>query len=44
MSSADALIRWMHPQYEMLQPDAFIGTIADPGVASGITHFVIDSA
>jgi len=44
LSSVEALIRRMHPQYGMLLPGAFTGTTAEPGVASGITHFVIDSA
>jgi len=43
LSSAEALIRWMHPQYGMLLPGAFISAIVDPGVASDMTHFVIDS-
>ena len=43
LSSAEALIRWMHPQYGMLLPGAFISAVADPGVASDMTQFVIDS-
>jgi EAL domain-containing protein (putative c-di-GMP-specific phosphodiesterase class I) len=43
LSSAEALIRWMHPQYGMLLPAAFISAIADPDVASDMTQFVIDS-
>lgn len=43
LSSAEALIRWMHPQYGMLLPGAFISAVSDPAVALDMTHFVIDS-
>src|SRR6187402_445245 len=43
LSSAEALIRWLHPEYGTLLPDAFICTIEDPAVARDMTDFVIKS-
>ncbi len=43
LSSAEALIRWLHPEYGTLLPDAFICTIEDPAVARDMTYFVIKS-
>jgi len=43
LASAEALIRWLHPEYGTLLPDAFICTVEDPKVASDMTYFVIKS-
>ncbi|MGV7243563.1 MULTISPECIES: EAL domain-containing protein [Burkholderiaceae] len=43
LTSAEALIRWLHPEYGTLLPDAFISAIEDPRVAADMTYFVIKS-
>lgn len=43
LASAEALIRWMHPEHGMLLPGAFIHTLSDPQVARELTTFVIDA-
>lgn len=43
LASAEALIRWLHPEYGTLLPDAFISTIEDPLVARDMTYFVANS-
>ena len=41
----EALIRWNHPDYGLLLPDAFVPALHDDlEVAVDVTHFVIDRA
>ena len=40
----EALIRWQHPQYGLLAPDAFLPEIADHSTAIAIGEWVIDTA
>ncbi|WP_166653496.1 EAL domain-containing protein [Paraburkholderia flava] len=43
--STEALLRWMHPDYGLLLPDAFLEVLdEDPELAVDVTHFVIDRA
>lgn len=44
LASAEALIRWKHPEYGMLLPGAFIETLSDPRIAHDMTRFVVESA
>lgn len=43
LASAEALVRWMHPDHGMLLPGAFIQTVSDPRVAHELTAFVIET-
>ncbi|MGH8778198.1 EAL domain-containing protein [Paraburkholderia sp.] len=43
--STEALLRWTHPDYGLLLPDAFLEVLdEDAELAVDITHFVIDRA
>jgi EAL domain-containing protein (putative c-di-GMP-specific phosphodiesterase class I) len=44
LSRIEALIRWMHPDYGLLLPEAFLVVLKNPQVALQLTWFVIDSA
>lgn len=39
----EALVRWMHPDYGMLLPEAFLVALNHPQVALQLTYHVIDS-
>ncbi|HXZ10334.1 MAG TPA: EAL domain-containing protein [Paraburkholderia sp.] len=43
LSRIEALIRWMHPDYGLLLPEAFLVVLKNPQVALELTYFVIDS-
>lgn len=40
----EALIRWVHPEFGLLLPGAFLQTLDHPQVAADMTFFVVDSA
>ncbi len=44
LARVEALIRWMHPDYGMLLPDAFLVALDHTLVASQLTYHVIDGA
>jgi EAL domain-containing protein (putative c-di-GMP-specific phosphodiesterase class I) len=44
LARVEALIRWMHPDYGMLLPDAFLVALDHPLVALQLTYHVIDGA
>ncbi|MDP3494314.1 MAG: EAL domain-containing protein [Hyphomonadaceae bacterium] len=44
ISSAEALLRWRHPQRGMIRPDAFIGMAEETGHIRPLTDWVIDRA
>jgi EAL domain-containing protein (putative c-di-GMP-specific phosphodiesterase class I) len=44
LSRVEALIRWMHPEYGLLLPEAFLIVLKNPQVALDLTYFVVDSA
>ncbi|SIT50421.1 EAL domain-containing protein [Paraburkholderia piptadeniae] len=44
LARVEALIRWMHPDYGMLLPDAFLVALDHPLIALQLTCHVIDSA
>jgi len=44
LARVEALIRWMHPDYGMLLPDAFLVALDHPLVAMQLTYYVIDGA
>jgi EAL domain-containing protein (putative c-di-GMP-specific phosphodiesterase class I) len=44
LERVEALIRWMHPDYGMLLPDAFLVALDHPLIALQLTYHVIDSA
>ena len=44
LERVEALIRWMHPDYGMLLPDAFLVALDHPLVALQLTYHVIDGA
>jgi len=44
LERVEALIRWMHPDYGMLLPDAFLVALDHPAIALQMTYHVIDSA
>jgi EAL domain-containing protein (putative c-di-GMP-specific phosphodiesterase class I) len=44
LSRVEALIRWMHPEYGLLLPEAFLIVLKNPQVALELTYFVVDSA
>ena len=44
LARVEALIRWLHPDYGMLLPDAFLVALDHPLVALQLTYHVIDGA
>ena len=44
VNSAEALLRWRHPQRGMIRPDAFIGMAEETGHIRPLTDWVIDRA
>ncbi len=44
VSSAEALLRWRHPQRGMIPPDAFIGMAEETGHIRPLTDWVLDRA
>ncbi len=44
LARVEALIRWMHPDYGLLLPDAFLVALDHPLVALQLTYHVIDGA
>ncbi len=41
---AEALIRWIHPEFGFIPPDEFIGVLEESGNISILTRWVIDAA
>jgi diguanylate cyclase (GGDEF)-like protein/PAS domain S-box-containing protein len=41
---AEALLRWRHPQRGLLAPGAFIDTLAESAIASGVGRWIIRTA
>jgi len=41
---AEALLRWQHPQRGVLAPGAFIDTLAESAIASGVGRWIIRTA
>jgi diguanylate cyclase (GGDEF)-like protein/PAS domain S-box-containing protein len=41
---AEALLRWRHPQRGLLAPGAFIDTLAESAIASGVGRWIIRAA
>src|SRR6202011_539034 len=41
---AEALLRWRHPQRGVLAPGAFIDTLAESAIASGVGRWIIRTA
>jgi EAL domain-containing protein (putative c-di-GMP-specific phosphodiesterase class I)/GGDEF domain-containing protein len=44
VNSAEALLRWRHPERGMIRPDAFIGMAEETGHIRPLTDWVIDRA
>ncbi|MDJ0683120.1 MAG: EAL domain-containing response regulator [Alphaproteobacteria bacterium] len=44
VSGVEALVRWLHPEYGILQPDTFIPAVADAGFIEPMTYVVLDKA
>lgn len=44
VNSAEALLRWRHPQRGMIRPDAFIGMAEETGHIRPLTDWVLDRA
>ncbi len=44
LSSAEALIRWKHPEFGMISPGVFIPLLEENGLVSSLDHFVWEEA
>jgi diguanylate cyclase (GGDEF)-like protein/PAS domain S-box-containing protein len=44
VAGAEALLRWRHPQRGVLAPGAFIDTLAESAIASGVGRWIIRTA
>jgi len=44
VDSVEALVRWMHPERGLLQPDAFIPNAQETGLMKPLTLYVLDEA
>ncbi|MBR2276124.1 MAG: EAL domain-containing protein [Lachnospiraceae bacterium] len=42
LSSAEALVRWDHPQYGMIRPRSFLTVFEENGLISMLDHYVLD--
>ena len=40
LASAEALVRWNHPEYGMLEPDTFISLLEENGLILELDHYV----
>ena len=44
MVAVEALVRWQHPERDLLEPDAFIGVAEDTGLVAVLDRWVLDTA
>lgn len=44
VDGAEALIRWLHPQYGLLGPETFIGLAERSGLITPLTYWVLETA
>ncbi len=44
VAGVEALVRWQHPQYGLIQPDAFIPLAEQTGLIRPLTRWVLNSA
>ena len=44
IGGAEALVRWQHPQHDLLMPDEFISLAEESGLISALTDFVLGEA
>jgi EAL domain-containing protein (putative c-di-GMP-specific phosphodiesterase class I) len=43
MTGVEALLRWAHPDYGLIHPDAFIGLAEQHGLTGALTDFVLET-
>ncbi|MHB8454370.1 MAG: putative bifunctional diguanylate cyclase/phosphodiesterase [Acidiferrobacterales bacterium] len=44
VTGAEALLRWHHPEFGLIQPDTFIPMAEQTGIIKGLTYWVLDNA